>query len=70
VHTSETTQFREVTCGGSYASGSDLTLLFGIGTQETIQSIKVEWQNDHIQTVNFSNAESPVNDIVHITEKR
>lgn len=70
VHTNETTQFREVTCGGSYASGSDLTLLFGIGTQETIQSIKVKWQNAPIQTVNFSNTESPVNDIVHITEKR
>lgn len=70
VHTRETTQFREVTCGGSYASGSDLTLLFGIGTQEMIESIKVKWQNDLIQTLNFSNAESPVNDIVHITEKR
>ena len=70
VHTRETTQFREVACGGSYASGSDRTLLFGIGAQEMIQSIKVEWQNGHIQTVNFSNAESPVNDIVHITEKR
>ena len=70
VHTRETTQFREVNCGGSYASGSDLTLLFGIGTQETIQSIKVKWQNDHIQTVNFSNTKNPVNDIVHITEKR
>ncbi len=70
VHTRETTQFREVACGGSYASGSDPTLLFGIGTQETIQAIKVGWQNGHIQTVNFSNAESPVNDTVHITEKR
>ena len=70
VHTPETTQFRELTCGGSYASGSDLTLLFGIGTQETIQSIKVAWQNGYVQTVNFSNAESPVNNIVHITEKR
>ena len=70
VHTSETTQFREVVCGGSYASGSDLTLLFGIGKQETIQSIKVKWQNAPVQIVNFSNAESPVNNIVHITEKR
>ncbi len=70
VHTHETTQLREVTCGGSYASGSELTLLFGIGTQETIQSIKVEWPNGYIQIVNFSSTENPVNDTVHITEKR
>ena len=66
VHTNETTQFREATCGGSYASGSEPMLHFGIGTHETIQSIKVKWQNRHIQALDFS--DSPVNQTIHITE--
>lgn len=70
VHTDEMTQFREATCGGSYASGSERTLHFGIGTQKTIQSIKVEWQNGHIQTLDFSNTESPINQVIRIVENR
>ena len=70
VRADETTQFREVVCGGSYASGSDRTLHFGIGTQETIQSIKVQWQSGHIQTLDFSNAESPINRVIRITEEQ
>lgn len=70
VRTAETTQFREGTCGGSYASGSERTLHFGIGAQEAIQSIKVQWQSGHIQTLDFSNAESPINRVIHITENR
>ncbi len=70
VHTDKTTQFREATCGGSYASGSERTLFFGIGVQKTIQSIKVKWQNGHTQTLDFSNTESPVNQIIYITENR
>ena len=66
VHTNETTQFREATCGGSYASGSEPMLHFGIGIHETIQSIKVKWQNRHIQALDFS--DSPVNQTIHITE--
>lgn len=66
VHTNETTQFREATCGGSYASGSEPTLHFGIGIHETIQSIKVKWQKGHTQTLDFS--DSPVNQTIHITE--
>ena len=69
VHTDDTTLFREVTCGGSYASGSEQTLLFGIGAQRTIQSIEVQWQNGHTQTLDFSNTESPVNQTIYITEK-
>ena len=68
VQTEETAQFREATCGGSYASGSERMLHFGIGTQETIQSIKIQWQNGHIQTLNFSNAENPINRVINITE--
>ncbi len=70
VHTNEKTQFKEVTCGGSYASGSDSTLLFGIGTQKTIQSIKVKWQSGHTQTLDFTKTESPVNETIYITENR
>ena len=69
IHTDEMTLFREVTCGGSYASGSEQTLLFGIGAQETLQSIEVKWQNGHTQTLDFSDAESPVNQTLYITEK-
>ena len=70
VRTAETTQFREATCGGNYASGSARTLHFGIGAQETIQSIKVQWQNGRIQTLNFSNMESPINRVIRIAENR
>jgi len=70
VRTDETTQFREVTCGGSYASGSERTLLFGIGTQKTIHSIEVKWQSGHTQTLDFSNTESPLNETIYITENR
>ena len=69
IHTDEMTLFREVTCGGSYASGSEQTLLFGIGVQKTLQSIEVKWQNGHTQTLDFSDAESPVNQTLYITEK-
>ncbi len=68
VQTEKTTQFREATCGGSYASGSERKLHFGIGTQETIQSIKLQWQSGHIQTLDFSNAENPINQTIRITE--
>ena len=69
VHTDERTLFREVTCGGSYASGSDQTLLFGIGVQKTLQSIEIKWQNGHTQTLDFSDAEGPVNQTIYITQK-
>ena len=70
VRTDETTLFREVTCGGSYASGSERTLHFGIGTQKTIQSIKVKWQNGNMQTLDFSRMENPINQVVRIMENR
>ena len=68
VHTAETRQFREATAGGSYASGSARTLHFGIGAQQTIQSIKVKWQGGHKQTLDFSNVENPINRVIRITE--
>ena len=68
VQTEKNTQFTEATCGGSYASGSDPTLHFGIGTQTMIQSIKIKWQSGRSQTVDFSNTENPVNQVVPIIE--
>ena len=68
VRTNETTRFRELTCGGSYASGSERTLHFGIGAQETLQSIEVKWQSGHTQTLDFSNMERPINQVIRIEE--
>ncbi|MCY4553256.1 MAG: CRTAC1 family protein [Candidatus Poribacteria bacterium] len=68
VQTDKNTHFKEATCGGSYASGSDPTLHFGIGTQEMIQSIKVKWLSGRSQTVDFSNTENPVNQVTRIIE--
>lgn len=70
VRTDETILFREVTCGGSYASGSEHTLLFGIGAQKTIQSIEVKWQSGYSQTLDFANTESPLNQTIYISEER
>ena len=68
LQTNKSTQFKEATCGGSYASSSDPTLHFGIGTQETIQSTKVQWQSGRSQTVDFSNTENPMNQVIRIIE--
>ena len=68
VQTNKNTQFKEATCGGSYASSSDPILHFGIGTQEMVKSIKVQWQSGRSQTVDFSNTENPVNQVVPIIE--
>lgn len=68
VQTDKNTQFKEAKCGGSYASGSALTLYFGIGTQAMIHSIKVKWQTGRNQTVDFANIGNPVNQIIRIIE--
>ena len=70
VHTGKITQFREAICGGSYASSSARILHFGIGSEKTIQFIKIEWQSGHIQTLDFSKAESPINRVIRITEEQ
>ncbi len=66
VKTENTTQVREVTCGGSYASGSDYTLIFGLGTNEIVKSIEVKWLGGHIQTLDNITA----NKMIHIDENR
>ncbi len=70
LHTAEKTQFREATCGGSYASGSQQSLHFGIGSEKTIESIKIKWQSGHVQTLGFSDKENRINQVITITEEQ
>ena len=49
VDTGEKTQVKEVTCGGSYASGNELILHFGLGKHAIVQSIEVKWTREYIQ---------------------
>ena len=65
VQTGEKTQIKEATCGGSYASGSDRNLHFGLGTHSKVQSIEVKWQGGHIQKLTNLSA----NQIIKIKEK-
>ncbi len=66
VQTNEKTQVKEVTCGGSYASGSEHNLLFGLGTHSKVQSIEVRWQGGHIQRLENISA----NQVIRIEENR
>lgn len=66
VRTGEKTQIKEVTCGGSYASGSERALLFGLGTHSKVQTIEVNWQGGHIQKLENISA----NQIIQIGENR
>ncbi len=58
------TQIAEVKSGSSYASGSDLRLLFGIGDAEQIDNILVKWQNGIEQEIESVN----INQFLTITE--
>ena len=44
-------QISEVKSGSSYASGSDLRLMFGLGDVSVIDSVKVKWQNGTEQII-------------------
>lgn len=58
------TRVAEVKSGSSYASGSDLRLLFGIGRAEKIESILVNWQNGTEQKIDNVG----INQVLKITE--
>ena len=49
LKTNKTTYLREVTSGGSYASGNDYTLHFGLGSTETVKSINIHWVGGKVQ---------------------
>ena len=51
VTTGELTQTREVRSGDGYLSQRDLTLHFGIGDYEQVDSIVVRWQNGMEQSI-------------------
>ncbi len=64
VRTGDFTQIKEVTSGGSYASGSDNSIHFGLGNHSEVETIEVKWQSGHIQKLkNIS-----VNQVVYIEE--
>ena len=49
LKTHKTTYLREVTSGGSYASGNDYTLHFGLGATEAVNSIEIQWLGGNVQ---------------------
>lgn len=64
VRSGDFTQIKEVTSGGSYASGSDNSIHFGLGNHSEVETIEVKWQSGHIQRLkNIS-----VNQVVQIEE--
>ncbi len=46
-----TTQIREVKSGSSYASGSDMRLLFGLGENQHVEKITIVWQRGTTQAL-------------------
>lgn len=66
VHTGDFIQIKEVTCGGSYASGSEISLHFGLDTNSDVQSIEVKWTSGYKQRLeNVS-----TNQVIRIEENR
>jgi len=43
-------QIKEVTGGSSYASASDLRLLFGLGKADFVDEIEIKWPTGKTQT--------------------
>ncbi len=64
VRSGDFTQIKEITSGGSYASGSDNSIHFGLGNHSEVETIEVKWQSGHIQRLkNIS-----VNQVVQIED--
>lgn len=51
IVTGNKAQIKEITSGGSYASQSDLRLLFGLETAEQVDVIEVRWPNGSVQAI-------------------
>ena len=47
----QTTQTKVVTCGSTYLSQEDTTLIFGLGTASTVDKVEVTWPGGRTQTV-------------------
>ena len=65
ITTGELTQTREVRSGDGYLSQRDLTLHFGIGNYENVDSIAVHWQNGVEQLIK----DVAVNQVISLEEK-
>lgn len=66
VKTENLTQFKEVSCGGSYASCSSRILLFGLGKNSIVKSLEVKWLDGKIQMIE----NIPTNETIIIEELR
>ena len=64
VITGDITQISEVKSGSSYASGSELRLLFGLNGTEQVDSIVIEWPSGIVQKYGVASA----NQTITITE--
>ena len=65
VVTRSHSQMKEVQAGSSYLSGHDLRLLFGLGTETEVESIKITWPSGTEQTLKDVEA----NQLLVITEE-
>ena len=60
------TQMAEVKSGSSYASGSDIKVLFGLGDTEKVDSVKIIWQSGIEQQIQ----DVSVNQVLTILESK
>jgi len=49
IKTGKTTQFSEVRGGGSYLSQNDLRLHFGLGSEDKISEVKIDWPSGKVE---------------------
>ena len=66
VKTENLMQFKEVSCGGSYASCSSRILIFGLRTNSVVKSLEVKWLDGKIQTIE----NIPTNETITVEELR
>ncbi len=64
VRTGNITQIAEVKSGSSYASGSDVRLLFGLNMAKEVNSIVIEWSSGTVQKLE----DKPINQTLTILE--
>lgn len=66
ITTGKLTQTREIRSGDGYLSQQDLTLHFGIGDYEQVDSIEVQWQSGTKQVI----GKVPANQVLSLQENR
>ena len=63
--TEDGTQIDEVRSGGSYYSQNDLRVHFGLGKNQKVKTIEIQWPSGQIDTLN----NLPVDQIITVKEK-